>query len=138
MNQPNPSIQPPPADVETHGFWKIAWAWLRGLVGAVAGGVAGWYTLGWLLSFGMLGLAIPGAFVGFGFGLASRRNVPLAGVFCGIVALIFGLYCDHATNVNGVDDTFVSYLSHLSTVNPINLIMIGVGTVVAYWLGKGR
>ena len=138
MSKQNSTIEPLPPHVEARHFWNDAWAWLRGMVGAIAGAIAGWYLLRWLLSFGLLGLVIPGAFVGFGFGLASRRSMPLAGVFCGIVALIFGLYCDHATNVNGADDTFVRYLGSLSTVNPINLIMIAVGAVVAYWLGKGR
>ena len=42
---------------------------LLGLVGAIIGGVLGFYTFGWLFYYGFYGLMIPGAFLGLGCSL---------------------------------------------------------------------
>ena len=42
---------------------------LLGLIGAIIGGVLGFYTFQWLEGHGFYGLAIPGAFLGLGCGL---------------------------------------------------------------------
>ena len=46
---------------------------LLGLVGAIAGGVLGFYTFGWLSRQGFYGLIIPGAFLGLGCSLLARK-----------------------------------------------------------------
>ena len=42
---------------------------MLGLVGALLGGVLGFYTFGWVLEHGFLGLMIPGALLGLGCSL---------------------------------------------------------------------
>ena len=46
-----------------------------GLVGAIVGGVLGFYTFGWLLSYGFYGLMIPGAFLGLGCSLLGTASL---------------------------------------------------------------
>ena len=44
---------------------------MLGLVGAIIGGVLGFYTFAWLEDKGFYGLAIPGAFLGLGCGMLA-------------------------------------------------------------------
>ena len=46
-----------------------------GLVGAIAGGVLGFYTFRWLLGQGFYGLIIPGAFLGLGCSLLRTASL---------------------------------------------------------------
>ena len=57
---------------------------LLGLVGAIIGGVLGFYTFGWLFEHGFYGLMIPGALLGLGCSLlaqhpSSTRGLSLRG-----------------------------------------------------------
>ena len=44
-----------------------------GLIGAVVGGVLGYYTFQWIFYHGFYGMMIPGAFVGLGCGLLAQH-----------------------------------------------------------------
>src|SRR5205807_193619 len=63
-----------------------------GAVGAVLGGIAGYYLYWWILGQGLNALVLPGAMVGLGAGLFSLRRSRLLGVACGLAALPHGLY----------------------------------------------
>ena len=115
---------------------KLLISYLLGLVGAIVGGVLGFYTFHWLLGHGFYGLAIPGAFLGLGCGLLSRHNSILRGILCGIAALILSLYSEWTYMRFAVDDSFSYMVSHLSDKGPVTSLMIVLGTIIAFWVGK--
>jgi hypothetical protein len=105
-----------------------------GLVGAVVGGVAGFFTYRWVLSKGFVGGMIPGAFVGLGCSLLARHQSFVRGVICGVAGLGLGFFTDWYTN--DTDDTFGVYLQNIKNINQVILLTIVIGTVIAFWLGK--
>ena len=46
---------------------------LLGFIGAVVGGVLGYYTFLWIVDQGFYGMMIPGALLGLGCGLLSQH-----------------------------------------------------------------
>jgi hypothetical protein len=109
---------------------------LLGLVGAVLGGIAGYYIYWWILGQGFNALVLPGAMIGFGCGVFSLHRSQLLGVACGLAALAFGLYCEwsHAPFVQ--DESLKFFLAHFYWLVPIKLILIALGGLTAYWLGQ--
>ena len=110
--------------------------WLRGFAGAVAGALAGYFLFDLLLDYGLYAGVVPGAFVGLGFGLAARQGNLVAGVLCGIIGLVFGFWCDAATNHPPED--LVSYFQTFDQVPLANKMMVVIGGFVSYWFGKGQ
>ena len=109
---------------------------LLGLVGAIIGGVLGFYTFHWLLGHDFYGLAIPGAFLGLGCGLLSRHNSIARGILCGIAALGLSLYTEWTYMRFAVDDSFSYMVAHFMQKNTVTLIMVALGTMIAFWIGK--
>jgi hypothetical protein len=110
---------------------------LLGLVGAAVGGVLGFYTFGWLEDHGYYGLAIPGAFVGLGCGLLAQHRSLARGIVCGIAGLFAGLFTEwwfHDRFL--VDNSFWYMVRHLNHKSPVTLLMLGIGTVIAFWVGQ--
>jgi hypothetical protein len=67
---------------------------LLGLVGAIVGGVLGFYTFGWLVYYGFYGLMIPGAFLGLGCSLAASHPSTTRGILCGIAAIGLAVFTE--------------------------------------------
>ena len=106
---------------------------LLGLVGAIAGGVLGFYTFRWLLGQGFYGLIIPGAFLGLGCSVLARHPSLVRGVFCGAAAFVLSEFTDWYFTVT--NDSFVDFIRSGKTLYPVTMLMSGVATVVAFWLG---
>jgi len=109
---------------------------LLGLAGAIAGGVAGFYTFGWLWEHGFLGLMVPGALLGLGCSLLARHPSIVRGVFCAIAALGLSLYADWSFEPFVADGSLQYFLLHAMDLGPVRLLMIGIGSLIAYWVGK--
>jgi hypothetical protein len=109
---------------------------LLGLVGAAVGGVVGFYTFRWLEYHDYYGLAIPGAFVGLGCGLLAQHRSILRGIVCGVAAFILSLYTEWTHAVFLEDNTFLFMLKHLNRKSPVTLLMIAIGTIIAFWVGQ--
>jgi hypothetical protein len=109
---------------------------LLGVVGALVGGVLGFYTFGWVLEHGFLGLMIPGALLGLGCSLLARHSSPARGVFCAIAALGLSLFADWWFEPFDADASWQYYLAHLGSLGPVRLAMIGFGMLIAFWVGK--
>ncbi len=115
---------------------RLLFSHLLGLVGAIIGGVLGFYTFAWLEDKGFYGLAIPGAFLGLGCGLLSQHNSTARGLLCGVAALGLSLYTEWNFHKFLVDTSFSYMVNHLSDKGPVTLLMIVLGTVIAFWVGK--
>ncbi len=109
---------------------------LLGLAGAIAGGVAGFYTFGWLWEHGFLGLMVPGALLGLGCSLLARHHSIVRGVLCGIIALALSFFADWWFEPFNADASLPYFLSHFVDLGPVRLLMIGIGSLIAYWVGK--
>lgn len=110
---------------------------LLGLAGAVLGGVAGFFTFQWLYGHGFYGLAIPGAFAGLGCGLLAQHRSVARGVVCGLGGLGLSLFTEwwfFGRSVN--DGSFLAMLKNLQNQGPVTLLMIAIGTLIAFWVGQ--
>jgi hypothetical protein len=109
---------------------------LLGLIGAIVGGVLGFYTFKWLEGHGFYGLAIPGAFLGLGCGLLSQHSSIPRGILCGVAALVLSLYAEWTFQTFVVDNSFSYMVTHLTDKSPVTLLMLAIGTIIAFWVGK--
>jgi hypothetical protein len=107
---------------------------ILGLVGAALGGVLGFYLYKWIVTQGLVGGMIPGAFLGLGCSLLAQHASVARGVVCGIAGLVLGFFADWYTNLT--NETFWEYLKDVKSVNQVYLLMIVLGAVIAFWLGK--
>lgn len=112
--------------------------WPLGLVGAVLGGVAGYFLFFWVLRQGFYALLLPGATVGLGCGVLSRGRSNTLGIVCGLLAVLVGLLADWGFEPFKTDDSLAYFLTHLHQLEPITMIMIVAGAALAYWIGVGR
>ena len=109
--------------------------WGRGIAGAIAGALAGYFLFDFLLGYGMYAGVVPGAFVGIGFGIAARQENLIAGILCGFFGLLFGFWCDAATNAPPED--LLTYFKTFAQVPIANKVMIVIGGLMAGWFGRG-
>jgi hypothetical protein len=106
-----------------------------GLVGASIGGVLGFYTFGWLFGQGFYGLMVPGALLGLGCSLLAQHQSTTRGILCGLAALGLGLYTEWRFRPFNADESLKYFLTHLTALSSVTLLMIVVGAVIAYWVG---
>jgi hypothetical protein len=109
---------------------------LLGLLGAILGGVVGFYTFGWILGQGFYGPMIPGALLGGGCGLLARHSSRARGILCGVAALLLGLFAEWRYRPFSVDESLSYFLGHLTSLTLLTWIMIIAGALIGAWLGK--
>jgi len=107
-----------------------------GLIGAVIGGVIGHRLFLWIAQNGYYGLMIPGALVGLGCSQFALHRSMLRGLVCALGAIFVGLYSEWKHAPFRANDGFGYLLSHVSDLNQITLLMIALGGVFGFWLGK--
>ncbi len=107
-----------------------------GLLGAIGGGVLGYYTFQWIVHQGFYGLMIPGALLGLGCGMLSHHPSPLRGVACAAAAIMLALYAEWTAFPFKADPSFGFLVMHAHELKPITQLMIVLGAVFAYWFGK--
>ena len=109
---------------------------LLGLVGAIVGGVLGFYTFGWLYGQGFYGLMIPGAFLGLGCGLLAQHHSVPRGIVCGVAALILALFTEWQFRPFVADTKLSYFVRHLTDLTPVTVLMTVIGAAIAFWVGK--
>ena len=120
-----------------NGKFRIV-PFLKGILGAAAGGVVGYYAFGWVLSQGFYAMVIPGAALGYGFGLLSRDRSTVYGIVCAILAVGLGLFAEWKFFPFIKDDSLNYFVNHIRELTPVTLIMIALGGFCGYWFGIGR
>ena len=106
-----------------------------GVIGGIVGGVFGFVLFFWIVKQGFYAMVLPGASVGLGCGLLARHPSVPRGLACALAALMLGLYTEWVYAPFG-DDRFIYLAGHFYQLRPITLIMIGLGTALAYYLGR--
>ena len=111
----------------------------RGVIGAAIGGAIGWFAFGWLLSQGFYALALPGALVGLGFSMLSRRSMLIGGLFCAVAGFALMVLCEWNHRAFSDDDSLLYFVTHLHQLDKqLTYLLLAVGTIIAFWFGKGR
>ena len=113
-------------------------AWGGGIVGAILGGIFGWFVFGWLCSQGFYALALPGAAVGLGFGWAARRPMIAGGIFCAIVSIPLMLMCEATYRPWVKDESYEYFFANLHQLTPMTWIFFALGVAMAFWFGRSR
>nr|UXE45590.1 hypothetical protein Hi04_10k_c4998_00033 [uncultured bacterium] len=106
-----------------------------GLIGAAMGSIVGYFIYKYALSHGMVAGVVPGAFLGLGSAALSSRPSRLRGLICGVGGLILSLYIEWKTSALAADATLGGFLAGLPQKNWLILLMIVLGTFLAYRLG---
>jgi len=109
-----------------------------GLVGGALGGLLGYSIVSWISRQGYYAPVIPGALTGLACGFFSCVSSNLRGFLCTILAASIGLFSQWKVLMRRVetDGSFLDFLAHLHTEEPIPLIMLGLGTFLGYWWGR--
>ncbi len=110
-----------------------------GIAGGIVGGVLGAFVYGWGIGQGFDAAVLPGAAVGFGFVTAARMGRVEFGVVASVIALIASLYLEWSHFPFVADDSLGFFLAHLHELQPLKLIMIAAGTIIAFSIaGRAR
>ncbi|MEO2024665.1 MAG: hypothetical protein ABGZ23_02150 [Fuerstiella sp.] len=111
---------------------------LRGVIGAVAGGVLGFVGFGLLFELGLYGMVVPGAMVGWACGAQSGgRSIPL-GILSAMLAAATCLYTQWHFFPFFADDSFSYFLRHLGDLPLSATLCMAAGVFAAFWFGKGQ
>jgi hypothetical protein len=107
-------------------------------LGALAGGVVGFFLFIWIARQGFYALMLPGALLGFGSSLLDKqRSVPRA-IACGAAALLLGLLSEWRFAPFIKDASLGYFLSHAHLLRPMTLLMIAGGAALGGWFGMGK
>ena len=129
-----PSAQPAPAAAKPLDPLVI----VRGVAGAVAGGLAGYFLFRWLYSNGLYGVMIPGVLLGLGAGLAARGHSLALGILSAVAALGLGIYSEWSIGRFKQDPSLLFFVTHVHHLPAVKLLMIAAGSAFAFWFGRGR
>lgn len=108
-------------------------ALLRGLVGAVLGGLAGYWICRGMLTYGLYAIMVPGAMLGVGWGVLARRNSIVGGVLAAAAAVALGIFTEWNLFPFVADGSLGFFLKHLADLGTVKLILIGLGAAFAFW-----
>jgi len=111
---------------------------LLGLLGAAIGGCIGYFAFFWIARQGFYALVIPGGLLGIVAGLFTKQRCPPLAIICGIAALLLGLATEWRRAPFAADQSLPYFLTHVHQLSAITLIMIALGSVVAYSSALGR
>jgi hypothetical protein len=111
---------------------------VAGVLGALAGGILGYFAFFWIAGQGFYALMLPGGLVGLGGGLLVRDRSFVRAAVCGAFALGLGVFTEWRFAPFSKDATLGYFLAHLHDLRPMTLLMILAGGALGYWLALGR
>jgi hypothetical protein len=103
-----------------------------GLLGAVAGGIVGYFAFVWLIRQGLYAMVLPPALVGLGAGICAGQSSRLLAIVCAIAGLALGLFLEWKFVPFVADSGLAYFLAHLHQLKPVTWIMLLVGAAVSY------
>jgi hypothetical protein len=116
----------------THASWPL------GFIGAVAGGIVGYFLFFLLAGQGLYALVLVSAGPGLGGGLVLRGKSIGFGVACGLIGLLLGLFTEWRFAPFIADSSFTYFITHLHDLQVTTLILIAIGGLCGFWFGMGR
>lgn len=116
----------------------MVFALFKGICGGVAGGALGHFGFEWLTTMGLYSIILPGALLGLGFALAAQQRSWAFGIICAIAGFTLSLFSEWSSFPFIADNSLTYFLSHLHQLRPMTWFMIAIGTLMAFWFGKGK
>jgi len=113
-----------------------------GILGALLGGVVGFFLFRFLHGQGLYFMVLPGVMVGLGCGLAARSRSFVFSIIAMAIAIPVAIFCEWKTDVFLCDDgqTIMGigeYVSRMVELRGKQLpIFIGLNGLLALWLGR--
>ena len=111
---------------------------VRAILGGAVGAIVGYAIYAWLVGQGFYAMSIPGAALGLGCGLTTRRRSLPTGLACGVLAVLLGLFSEWRSFPFVKDDSLSYFISHAAELKPVTWIMIAAGGIFAAYFGWGR
>ena len=91
---------------------------LLGVVGAVLGGIVGYFAFTWAASHGFYAMIAPGGLLGIGCGLRARHPSRIRGIVCAVAGLGLGLFSEWKVFPFVADDTFLYLAKNIPQAVP--------------------
>ena len=107
------------------------------LMGAVAGGLVGYFSFFWIARQGFYALVLPGGLLGVGASFFANRWTALC-VTCGLLALVLGVLAEWQFAPFITDGSLGYFVTHIHQLKPITLIMIAAGAFIGFWAPFSR
>ena len=109
---------------------------IKALSGSVAGVIIGVAGFTFLLKYGLYAIVLPGAAVGLGTGLMSRRASWTFAIYSGVVGAVLCLLLHWKYFRAGT--AFSEFLGDLGNLPTDIKLRMAAGVVAAVWFGRGR
>jgi hypothetical protein len=106
-------------------------------VGALAGGLVGYFGFLWIARQGLYALVLPGGLLGVGASLFPNRSTGLC-IGCGLLALALGVLAEWQFAPFIKDGGLGYFVTHVHQLKPITLIMIAAGAFIGFWAPFSR
>lgn len=106
----------------------------KGLLGAVLGGVVGYYAFLWIGSQGFYALPLPPVLLGWGAARAAGQKSVWLARLCAVAGLIVGLWSEWRFRPFLADNSLPYFLSHLHELEIITWLMLALGVYFSYKL----
>ncbi len=103
------------------------------LLGAIGGGIAGYFAFAWMLRYGLYGLVLPGGLLGIGAGIAGNRSIAIAAL-CGAAATALGVFAEWRNFPFLADSSLSYFLTHLYELRAVTVVMIALGGAIGFWI----
>jgi hypothetical protein len=107
------------------------------LLGAIAGGLLGYFCFFWIAHQGFYALVLPGGLLGLGASFFPHRSQAVCAV-CGLLALALGFLAEWQLAPFIKDRSLSYFLTHAYQLKPITLIMIAAGAFIGFWAPFSR
>lgn len=102
------------------------------LIGAIAGGVLGFFTTGWLARQGLYSVMIPGAFIGLGSMLGKGGRGFILPVLLGFGGAATAYLAEWHYFPFIKDDSLSFFLANLSSLKAVTHLMAGLAGLIAF------
>lgn len=110
-----------------------------GLLGGVAGAVAGHLAFRWLVSgMALYALAVPGVLVGMGCGVMSRQRSWLLAAISAVLAAAVCFYSEWRLFPFAANEGLGYFLRHLGDLTPLTKLNLAAAVLFGGWFGLGR
>ncbi len=120
------------------GTWGEALAYPLGCVGAIVGVVVGALVTNLAAKSNIYALIAVGPLAGYGArllaNLGARRTDLFLGIMAAVISLAGGIWTEWWVWPFLADNTLPYFVQHLAEVKPIDLLVIGVGAAIAFFL----
>jgi hypothetical protein len=108
-----------------------------GVIGAIVGGVVGYYAFFWIASQGFYALILPTALVGIVAGFCSSERSESLAALCAVAGLALGLFIEWKFAPFKADGSLSYFIKHIHELTPVTLIMLAVGTFLGFRFALG-